>query len=198
MLCLIGLNLSIIRMNNKKDKIIQVYDDLFDFNSRTDIYDYVRNSFFKIGWADTDILDTVKHEFIHSAYSKEDVDKLGFFEKLKKTPIMNHIEDLEHKHTIVNLSTPSDSNFIHFHQEKLVVLYYVNLNWGNGWHGETLFYDEWGRDIIFASSYTPGRIIVFDASIPHTIRPQSIIGPKFRFTLSSFFDYPNKNLNNEN
>jgi len=184
-------------MNNKKDKIIQVYDDLFDFNSRTDIYDYVRNSFFKIGWADTDILDTVKHEFIHSAYSKEDVDKLGFFEKLKKTPVMNHIEDLEHKHTKVNLSTPSDSNFIHSHPEKLVVLYYVNLDWGNGWHGETLFYDEWGRDIIFASSYTPGRIIVFDASIPHTIRPQSIIGPKFRFTLSSFFDYPNKNLNNE-
>ena len=190
--------MSTIRMDNKKNKIIQVYDDLFDFNYRTDIYDYVKSSFFKIGWVDTDTPDTVKHEFIHSAYSKEDIDKLGFFEKLKKTPVMDHIKDLEYKHTKVNLSTPSDSNFIHFHPEKLVVLYYVNLNWGNGWHGETLFYDEWGRDIIFASSYTPGRIIVFDASIPHTIRPQSIIGPKFRFTLSSFFDYPNKNLNNEN
>ena len=46
------------------------------------------------------------------------------------------------------------------------------------------------KDIIYTSPYTPGRIIVFDATIPHAIRPQSVIGPKFRFTLASFFDYP--------
>ena len=87
------------------------------------------------------------------------------------------------------------SNFIHSHPEKLAILYYVNLDWEDGWHGETLFYNESGKEIVFASPYTPGRVIVFDASIPHTIRPQSVIGPKFRFTLSIFFDYPEHNKN---
>lgn len=185
-------------MSNSQNKIIQAYDDLFDFKYRNDIYQFVKQSLFRIGWVDSETPETIKHEFIHSTYTKEDVDKLGFFEQLKKTPVIDHIKDLEHKHTKVNLSTPSDSNFIHSHQEKLVVLYYVNLYWGNGWHGETLFYDKYGKDIAFASPYIPGRIIVFDGSIPHTIRPQSIIGPKFRFTISSFFDYPTDNLNNEN
>lgn len=175
-------------MSNRQDKIIQVYDDLFDFRYKNDIYNYVKNSFFKIGWSDSDTPDSIKHEFIHSSYSNEDLSNLEFFERLKKTPVMDHIKDLELKHTKVNLSTPSDSNFIHTHPEKISLIYYINLHWANGWHGETLFYDECGKDIIFASSYTPGRIIVFNGSIPHTIRPQSVIGPKFRFTLSSFFD----------
>ena len=181
-------------MNNKEGKIIQVYDDLFDFEYRDKIYNFVKNSFFKIGWADSTIPEKA-YEFLHSGYNKEDMDRLEFFEKIKNTDVMEHLKELEHKHTKVNLSTPSDANFIHSHREKLAVLYYVNTDWQDGWHGETIFYDKHGKDIIFSSPYTPGRIIVFDAIIPHAIRPQSVIGPKFRFTLSSFFDYPIENNN---
>lgn len=50
-----------------------------------------------------------------------------------------------------------------------------------------LFYNSKDLSKIeFASVYKPGRIILFDGHIPHTIRPQSIKGPKFRFTLSVF------------
>ena len=66
-------------------------------------------------------------------------------------------------------------------------LYYVNLNWEDGFYGETFFYNSKDLSKIeFASVYKPGRIILFDGHIPHAIRPQSIKGPKFRFTLSVF------------
>lgn len=173
----------------KNNKIIQIYDDIFDFGYRDEIYQYVKKSYFQIGWLDSSVPEK-SYEFIHSSYSKDDIDKIRFFEKIENSPVMEHFEGLEYKHTKVNLSTPSDANFVHSHQEKLAILYYVNMDWEDGWHGETHFYDEYGKDIIYTSPYTPGRIIVFDATIPHAIRPQSVIGPKFRFTLASFFDYP--------
>jgi hypothetical protein len=179
----------------QNNKIIQVYDDVFDFGYRHELYCYIKKSFFKLGWVDAPTPDKIQHEFLHSVYSNEDVNAVGFFEKLKNTSILEHVVGLKHKHTVVNLSTPSDANFVHSHLEKMTILYYANLDWQDGWHGETLFYDELGKDIIFASPYTPGRIIVFDATIPHTIRPQSTLGPKFRFTLASFFDYPTQNNN---
>ena len=66
---------------------------------------------------------------------------------------------------------------------------FVNLDWRDGWHGETLFYNPDNlKEIVYTSLYIPGRIILFDGSIPHAIRPQSVKAPKFRFTLSLFFD----------
>ena len=44
------------------------------------------------------------------------------------------------------------------------------------------------KEIVYTSLFIPGRIILFDGSIPHAIRPQSVKAPKFRFTLSLFFD----------
>ena len=181
-------------MTNKTEnnKIIQVYDDIFDFRYRDKIYNFIKKSLFQVGWADSSMPEK-SYEFLYSEYSKEDVNKIGFLKKIENTSIMEHLKGLEYKHTKVNLSTSSDANFVHAHPEKLAILYYVNMDWQDGWHGETHFYDENGKDIIFTSPYTPGRIIVFDATIPHAIRPQSTIGPKFRFTLASFFDYPEKN-----
>jgi len=124
-------------MIDKKEnnKIIQVYDDVFDFGYRDVIYYFVKKkSLFKIGWVDSAVPEK-SYEFLHSAYSKEDIDRLGFFEKLENSPVMEHLKGLEYKHTKVNLSTPSDVNFVHSHPEKLAILYYVNLDWQDGWHG---------------------------------------------------------------
>ena len=171
--------------NNKK---IKIYDNLFDFQFREEVYSFVDTSMFAIGWADSSIIENQRYRYLHSVYSQEDIDNLGFFKKIKNTPISKDIEGFEYSKTVVNLSTSSECNFVHTHPEKLGILYYVNLEWKDGWHGETLFYDESGKDIIFASAYTPGRVIVFDATIPHSIRPQSSIATKFRFTISMFFN----------
>ena len=65
----------------------------------------------------------------------------------------------------------------------------MKMDWQDGWYGETIFYDPDDiNNIAYTSPYTPGRFILFDGSIPHTIRPQSIKAPKFRLSLSIFFE----------
>ena len=68
-----------------------------------------------------------------------------------------------------------------------VILIYLNQDWKLEWYGETLFYSEDLSEIIFAGLYTPGRIICFDGEVPHSIRPNSRLAPKFRYTMSLFF-----------
>ena len=110
-------------------------------------------------------------------------------EHIYKHPEITKILDgLELKFAVVNLANTSDVNYIHAHNQSKVMLYYVNLVWNEGAHGETQFYSEDLKSIQYTTPYTPGRLIVFDADIPHTIRPQSIIGPKYRFTYAMIYD----------
>ena len=88
----------------------------------------------------------------------------------------------------MNVVKSNDVHYIHHHEGEQVLLYYVNLDWQDGWYGETLFFNPSNiKEVQYTSSFQPGRIILFDGSIPHAIRPQSIKAPKFRFTLSLFF-----------
>jgi hypothetical protein len=176
----------IITKSNKK---IQVFDDITPLRFREYAYETFINSYFKIGWSDSDDPSRrATDHFIHSNYSLDDVNKLGLLNLIySNSDVKNILKDLSWEKTILNLSTMSDVNYIHSHPESKVVLYYGNLEWRDGGHGETHFYNDNLKDIEFTSSYTPGRIIIFDGSIPHCIRPQSIIGPKYRFTLATTF-----------
>lgn len=167
--------------NNRK---ITVYDNVLDYEYRSVVYNFAQNSLFSIGWADGSIIEQKKHRFLHSVYSKEDVDRLGIYNRLLNTPVGLEFNNYNLSKCILNLSTPADVNFVHSHPEDKIVLFYVNLEWRDGWHGETLFFDESTTEILYASPYTPGRIITFDAKIPHTIRPQSYIASHYRFTLA--------------
>ena len=166
------------------NRIIRVYDDVFDFAYKQDIYAFVTKSLFQIGWADGSLIENKKHMFLHSAYSETDLNRLGYLDRIANSPVAKETEGYKLVHAVVNLSTPSDINFVHSHPEDKVILYYVNLEWNDGWHGETLFYSDNLKDIVFASPYTPGRIIVFDAKTPHTIRPQSHLAAFYRFTFA--------------
>lgn len=171
------------------EKKIDVYDGLFPMEFRSYAYQFCRNSLFRIGWSDSPEPEKqAKDYFFHSKYSPQDLDNLGIMKYIEKTPIMDRLKDLELTHCIVNCSTPSDVNYIHIHQQKVVLLYYINMDWQDGWHGETQFYSENKQEVQFTSPYTPGRLIAFDANIPHAIRPQSSIGPSHRFTLAIIYD----------
>lgn len=163
---------------------LRVYDNVFDMEYRHNLYTFAQSSKFQIGWADGPITENQKYQFLHSVYSAEDLGRIGLLEKLEKTPVAQEMVGHTLTKCILNLSTPADTNFVHAHPEDKVLLYYINLEWRDGWHGETLFFDESGKDIMFASAYTPNRLIAFDAKIPHTIRPQSHIAAFYRMTLA--------------
>jgi hypothetical protein len=173
----------------ENNKTIDVFDDVFPMIFRSRMYDYAKSCNFRLGWGDTNNPDRSAYDyFLHSMFNDVDLENIKLFENLKNTVIEKILDDLTLTKTVLNCGTPSDSYSIHIHQNKKVLLYYVNLDWLDSWHGETLFYSENCKDIQFASPYTPGRLIIFDADIPHTIRPQSIVGTKYRLTLSLFYN----------
>jgi len=163
---------------------LRMYDGMFDMSYRSQLYQYMRGSFFKIGWADSQTHEKKGYQFLHSVHSEEDLKAVDFLGRLQQTAVGQELVGYSLSKAVLNLSTPADVNFVHTHPEDKVILYYVNLDWEDGWHGETLFFDESGKNIMFASAYTPGRIIVFDAKIPHTIRPQSHIATFYRLTFA--------------
>lgn len=167
-----------------RNKSIKIYDDVLDLSQRQHLYTFVTQSKFIIGWADGAILENRQNKFLHSKFSNEDLDNFKIFDYLQGTELSTGLQNYRVDQAIVNLSMPSDYNYTHAHPHDKVLLYYVNLEWQDGWHGETLFFDESCKDVVFASPFTPGRFILFDASIPHTIRPQSIIAAKYRFTFA--------------
>jgi len=72
---------------------IQILDNYFSFNQQNFIYNYCRNSRFKIGWHDSDDLDKQNYKSIHSPFTydeylesglKEGVDKIS---KLTAEPV---------------------------------------------------------------------------------------------------------------
>jgi len=169
-------------------KRIRVYDGLFDAHYKSLVYQFAQDSHFVIGWADGSIVEKQANRFIHSVYSHDDVARLGILERIANSEAAQELNGYALSKTILNLSTAADTNYAHTHPEDKVLLYYVNLEWFDGWHGETLFFSEDHKDVVFASQYTPGRLISFDAKIPHTIRPQSHIAAQYRFTLALVFN----------
>tara|TARA_X000000368_G_scaffold312107_1_gene249890 strand:+ start:351 stop:923 length:573 start_codon:yes stop_codon:yes gene_type:complete len=177
-----------------QEPLIHVFENEIPFNTRINLYDFCSKSQFELGWKDGNNVGENKYASnIHSSWSKENIllidQSCNFIFYLKKcisqTPffINKFLERIE-----LNLVRSDDVHYIHSHPGRQVVLYYVNLDWEDGWYGETLFYDPHDLDkVCFTSTYKPGRIILFDGRIPHAIRPQSIKAPKYRFTLSLFF-----------
>ena len=185
-----------------QEPLIHVFENEIPFNDRSKLYSVCSKSIFKLGSEDRTSIamnkyisnGTIHIADTYSSWSKEDLRLINnqdcnFIFYLKKciseTPSFTNkfLESVE-----VNLVRSTDIHYIHLHPRKQVALYYVNLDWEDGWYGETLFYEPHDLDnVCFTSTYKPGRIILFDGHIPHAIRPQSIKAPKYRFTLSLFF-----------
>jgi len=89
----------------------------------------------------------------------------------------------------VNLGIHGDVNQIHTDNVNSckTILYYANKHWEYNWGGHTLFYNDEG-DLQTTVEVKPGRIVVFDGIIPHTVMPMNIrCSPSYRFTVAIKF-----------
>jgi hypothetical protein len=174
----------------ERNKQIDVFDDVFPLEWRVTASQFIKSSKFTIGWGDSPVPERQQYDhFIHSEFNAEDTERFGIMKHINQYPeITKLVDGLDLKFSMVNLANMSDVNFVHAHPQKKVMLYYVNLVWNEGSHGETQFYSEDIKSIQYTTPYVPGRLVVFDGDIPHTIRPQSIMGPKYRFTFAMIFD----------
>lgn len=69
----------------------------------------------------------------------------------------------------------------------ITLLIYCNRTWENNWGGETFFYSDDGKKVVYTSKNTPGRAIIFDGSIPHMAGAQSSFADQYRFTIAVKF-----------
>tara|TARA_B100001996_G_scaffold147703_1_gene112515 strand:+ start:1529 stop:2284 length:756 start_codon:yes stop_codon:yes gene_type:complete len=99
--------------------------------------------------------------------------------------------DFEFDTVYANLGLCNDDHGIHVDHPKpnvgYTMLIYPNIEWKANWGGETAFYEEDCEEMIYLNPYKPGRICIFDGSIPHCAKPQALIGAKFRFTIAVKF-----------
>ncbi len=175
---------------------INYYDNVVPFNVRDSLTLFCLDSPFRLGWNDRTNNQTAVEDVnksvpcLHSLWTEEMVDNSGIVpyvvQCIEKTPWFKYRNICR---VVLNLTKSNDVHYLHVHHNEFGVLYYVNSEWEDGWYGETLFYNPKDlEEVIFTSLYKPGRIILFDGNIPHAIRPQSIEGPRYRLSLTLFFN----------
>lgn len=148
---------------------------------------------YRIGWEDNRLLNQ-KHDFhLHCSLPTDHSLLLSLkdtiFNLKELEEYFSELDKWTLDQAVINLDTFATTHYIHSHPEyRLVLLYYVNMEWPPGSYGETNFYTDDTEQLKFVSQYTPARVILFDGTIPHAIRPQSINGPQYRWTLSMFFN----------
>lgn len=171
-----------------RGKKIFVFDDVFELSYRQKLYDFaVKETPYQLGWEDNVDIENKEHIYFHSNVSLHQYEKLKLLETLKKTDVISFIQHKFPYKFVINCSHPSDTNFAHSHVNT-TLLYYANRGWKPEWAGETLFFNEELSEVMYTSMYVPGRIILFDGGIPHSIRAQSRYAPQYRFTYTIFFD----------
>ena len=156
-------------IRTSSNKMIRVYDNRISFFHIEKFYHFIKNSKFKISGADG-ILSTYNNQ-VYSTFSSQDVMELGILD----TDIFKNIRDefslhkKEIKQIRVNCSTFSEDNTIHCDNNGLTFLYYVNPVWDIAWSGHTVFLSDDLKESEYLSLYKPGRIVLFDGTIPHLI-----------------------------
>ena len=95
----------------------------------------------------------------------------------------------------INLQTGYDVSRYHGDHEDsnyVSLLYYANTKWDIEWDGGTIFRSDDLSEIEFISDYKPGRLVLFDSSIPHKPMSTSMSANHYRYTINS--TYLNGNL----
>jgi Rps23 Pro-64 3,4-dihydroxylase Tpa1-like proline 4-hydroxylase len=177
-------------LQTSSGKKIVVYDNLFTMAERQGFYSFCKNSFYKIDGKDSDIIEHQNNLTLVARYVSEDVDNMKFFHCIKDEKINFVIDNFRLDSASVNLSTPADSYHVHTDThvtEGITLLYYVNMRWSIDWAGETVFLNENGDDFEFVSPYKPGRLLMFDGTIPHMIRPPIMKADSLRMTFALRF-----------
>ena len=83
---------------------------------------------------------------------------------------------------IQNMDTTTIHTDCASHENEFTLLIYLNQNWTENHHGETVFFNDEESEVIFAVRPKYGRVAVFHGTIPHSARPPPVT---FAGTLSN-------------
>lgn len=176
------------------DKEILIFDDLFSYATRVGLYSFIVKSLYRTDGFDNEYPEDAGGHNLYSSYSIQDLEAMKFLDIPEIKEVLNYVKGYDIQQTRVNLSTLNDKNRFHtdisgtnFTTKKEVgktLLYYPNMKWDIEWGGHTLFANENMTEIEYCTLYRPGRIILFDGSIPHCILPPTNLAPTYRYSFA--------------
>ena len=188
-------------------KEIHIYDELFTYWQRDIWYQVFLNAPYHIAASDHHLLESQSDYNFGTVWTLAQLEQLGILSHPALAPYMGYFDGFNILQARANLSTPGDSNRFHsdmqFPNEWLALdsykiprdslnevktfIYYVNLQWDLYWGGYTLFANDAIDEIELGIMYNPGRVIMFDGSIPHCVSPPWIGCPTVRWTFAVQF-----------
>jgi hypothetical protein len=177
------------KFTTSSSKDIHIFDGLFTHQELMHMYTFALGSTYKIKEADTTVREYLGYTHLVSNYSDEDVNHFGIFGFKSFAPVADLLNGYTQHRTYLNLCTTSDRYFYHTdgNENELTLLYYANVEWNVNWEGETPFASDDLQHIEYASPYVPGRVVLFNASIPHKSSQPLPGAPYYRFTFVTKF-----------
>jgi hypothetical protein len=164
-------------------KPIKVIDNIFLSHERIKILSFIENSQFNIirqpsGYS---FLKT-EQPTLKSDYTIDETVESGIFDNKFLVKYINH-NNFRVQKTYVNLCTASDIYLYHTDTAtvgSMTVIYYANLEWKPHWEGETQFSSDM-IDSDYCASFIPGRMVIFDGTIPHKSTQPSYSAEQYRY-----------------
>lgn len=177
------------QIQTSSGKLLVVYDDLFSYHERKDWFVFVKDSVYKVNGSE-DISYFNQPLQLYSSFSKQDLNNMGLAnsEGFRKVAEEHSLYKREIRQIRVNLSPASERNNVHTDGNRLTLLYYCNLDWKLDWGGHTLFMDDKLSEAEYTCLYKPGRIVLFDGSIPHMILNPTNAAEVHRFSFAIQFE----------
>ena len=172
--------------------MIEIIDEFLNKTEIDKLYDILWSSdLYLIGIEDHTSNRNDRRWSLSKQIKKEDKD-INFFSeilgKILNLPILNN--QYECYRNMINAYKYSDVLSIHDDGvingfNNITALIYGNDNCDANWGSETVFFDKKSSDaeIIKSILPKPGRLVLFDANIPHTGRVPSSIFPNYRYSL---------------
>ncbi len=181
------------RIKTKSGKLLIVYDDLCPVSLINDIFYKLRSQEYPLVPSnDTSLQDFngvngfgkgVNVEFIESI-----LDNIKSPTAFTLKRIVNRSVIEKSWINVFNRDNPTNRYHADAHtydSSYLSLLYYANSKWDLEWDGGTVFRTDDLSEVEYLSDYKPGRIILFDSSIPHKIYASSYNAHPYRFTLNT-------------
>jgi hypothetical protein len=178
---------------------IEVFDEVFDYNKLTDLFSIIIKLNYSLTNQDHTFFSFTHRKFWSVFYTKNNPvapEVESFILPILDqgvTPILskyNLLPTHELHRGYVNFSNSSTVDNMHVdtpNENDYTMLIYPNMNWDIDWGGETLFYHPHTLEIITAVRPKPGRIVIFNGTIPHSARPPQQNCPEPRYTIALKF-----------
>ena len=171
---------------------IEVYDGLFDAKEMYKFYNFAQKSEYSLQRTSTGFVEHKSLATLKCDLSLGEALRLGLFKSPNFKELLERIsqKELRLERSYINLCTSDDLFPYHvddYDEDGLTMLYYMNTEWQPMWEGETHFANETMDDIIFSSAFIPGRLAVFNPTIPHKSSQPSRYANQFRFTYAMKF-----------